>query len=68
MHNAREGAASRHINIGSVGYVLDDLAKVDQIGWIENITDNRCHAAAGGDGRTGDGNVRVIGRKHTIIP
>src|SRR4029077_5681035 len=33
-----------NINVSSVAYVLDDLAEVDQIGWIENI--QRCHAAA----------------------
>ena len=68
MHNRRKRVAGCHVNISSVAYVLDDLAEVDQIGWIENIADNRCHAAAGGYGGTRDGNVRVIGRKHTIIP
>ena len=29
MHNRRECVASRNINVGSVGYVLDDLAEVD---------------------------------------
>src|SRR5580765_437616 len=68
MHDSREGVTGCHVDIGSVAYVLDDLAKVDQIGRIENVWDNRCHAAAGVYGGTGDGNVRIIGRKHAIIP
>src|SRR6476661_46881 len=68
MHDSREGVTGCHVDIGSVAYVLDDLAKVDQIGRIANVWDNRCHAAAGVYGGTGDGNVRIIGRKHAIIP
>ena len=71
MHNSRERVASRKINVGSVAYVLDDLAEVDQIGWIENIADNRGHAAARADARgyggTRDGNPRVIGVKDAIV-
>ena len=52
MHNSREGVAGCDVNISSVAYVLDDLAEVDQIGRIENIADNRCHAAARGYGGT----------------
>jgi hypothetical protein len=71
MHYRRKRVAGCQVKISSAAYVLDDLAEVDQIGWIENIGDNRCHAAArgyGGYGGTRDGNPRVIGRKHTIIP
>src|SRR4029450_4006304 len=32
MHNSREGVASCHVDIGSVAYLLDDLAEVDKIG------------------------------------
>ena len=67
MHDSREGVAGCHVNIGSVAYVLNDLAEVDQIGWIENIGDNRCHAAAGGYGGTRDRNTRAIVPKDTII-
>src|SRR4029077_9140357 len=64
MHNSRKRVAGCHVNISSVAYILDDLAEVDQIGWIENIGDNRC-GGYGGYGGTRDGNPRVIGRKHT---
>src|SRR4029077_13065575 len=67
MHNSREGVASRKKDIGSVANVLDDLAEVDQIGWIENIGDNRCHAAARRYGGTRDRNPRVISVKDAIV-
>jgi hypothetical protein len=66
MHNRRKRVAGCHVNISSVAYVLDDLAEVDQIGWIENIADNGAHAAAGATEEPG-WELRVIGRKHTII-
>src|SRR6476646_4056747 len=68
MHYGSKRIAGCHVNIGSLAYVLDDLAEVDQVGWIQNIADNWCHTAAWSNGRTRDGNVRVIGRKNTIIP
>src|SRR4030095_6185947 len=67
MHNGREGVTSCHVNIGSVAYVLDDLAEVNQMGWIENIADNRRHGAARGHGGTRDGNPRVIGREDAVV-
>src|SRR5262249_6918840 len=48
-------------------YVLDDLAEVDQIGRIENVANNRCHAAARGYGGTSNGNPGIIGRKDTVV-
>src|SRR5205809_3213581 len=67
MHNSREGIAGCHVNISSVAHVLDDLAEVDQIGRIENISHNWWHAAARGYGGTRDGNVRVISAKDAIV-
>src|SRR5436190_23979004 len=70
MHDSREGVAGCHVNIGSVAYVLDDLAEVDQIGRIENLADNRGHAAARGYGGTRDGDIyRIVGAvKYLVIP
>ena len=36
MHYGGESVARRHINIGAVTHVLNDLAELDQIGGIEN--------------------------------
>src|SRR5262249_40687558 len=72
MHNSREGVTGCHVNISSGAYVLDDLTEVDQIGRVENIGDNRCHAATRGYGRTRDGNPWVTAcggsPKDRIIP
>ena len=67
MHNAREGAASRHINIGSVGYVLDDLAKVDQIGWIDHSVGHGWHATARHYGRARNWDRRIITPKYGVV-
>src|SRR5262249_49338904 len=47
MHNRREGVASRDINVGAIGHVLDNLAEIDQIGGIDNPASRyyRCHAS-----------------------
>jgi hypothetical protein len=29
MHNGCEGVASRNVDVGAIGYVLNDLAEVD---------------------------------------
>src|SRR4029077_7628500 len=41
MHYGCKRVAGCHVNISSVAYVLNDLAEIDKIGWIENTSDNR---------------------------
>jgi len=36
MYNGGEGIASCDIEVGAIGYVLNNLAEVDQIGRIED--------------------------------
>ena len=60
MHYGCESVARRHVNIGSITYVLNDLAEIDQIGRIENIGSYRRTPSDRRRRRIGNGNVNRI--------
>ena len=67
MHYGREGVASRHVNVSSVAYVLNNLAEVDQVGGIENIgqpVPRGCQVY--GEAEL-DGNRRIVVPENTVL-
>src|SRR5439155_17270042 len=68
MHNSREIVSSRDIYVCAIGYLLNDLTEIDQIGRIENgprvaADDSRRN----GRSNTRDRNPWVVQAKYGVV-